>query len=81
VGQRIHFEDLKMREIHRHRDFSNWKSVEVPQRISNVNEVTNRATREVDEVVDDPKYPFLKAGLCLVGTALFLWVLVVLLLV
>lgn len=70
-----------MREIHRHHDFSNWKSVEVPQRISNVNEITNRATRPVDEVVDDPKYPFLKAGLWLVGTAIFLWVLAVLLLV
>ena len=39
-----------MREIHKSYDFSNWKSVEVPERPSNVNDVTRRATRPVDQI-------------------------------
>ena len=57
---------------------SDWRLANPVERISNVNEITSKATRKVDEVRDDPKISYLKMGLGLVGFALLAWVFVLL---
>lgn len=61
------------RDIARYKNVSQWRVDQLPTRPSNVNEVTRRATRDVDRQAysSDRRWGYLFSGLFLLGAVMF----------